>query len=243
MPSAKNDGGEIYKYLTNVQLFVVDPAGLDTTTTQPITNDMATTTLTSITGLSGGEFLGIFGTGGGELMELTSAATLTATWKWPLLVPQASGARVVEVLGSSLLHIAEGGVQIGASGTTSPINAATSRTAVANYPGTTELTFSIPTMGQNNQNLAAAFGAPLAEIGDGTSTDPWGFAIGGHNIGTLGLAFVRLSGTLFNGDIAILDLTNVTIEPNTSATFGDGSGSGWTVAGKHTGKAQRIYTP
>lgn len=244
MPSLKNDGGELFKYLTQVEKFTKDPAGLATVTTEAITKDIADTDAASITGLSGDEFVGIIGTGGAELAQVDSAATGNIVWEWPLQVPQLVGASITELLKRSMNHIAESGVQFGGTGSINPRRAATARSAIAFTPSPVEgFTFAIPTLGWNSNNLASGFGVPESEEGAGSAADPWAIAITPGNVMTEGILFFRLTGTLDNGNVLVVDLCDCTIEPQVAVTLGVENTEGPVTAGRCTSIVQHIYAP
>lgn len=244
MPSLKNDGGELWKYLDTVYKYTVFPAGLSTTATEAITEDMPNTDAASIGSLAGGEHIGIIGTGGAELAVAASAATGNIVWGWPLQVAQESGAAIVQMARRSMNHIAEGGVQVGGVGGINARRASTARVAIAFTPTAIEgFTYAIPTLGFNSPNLASAFGQPEAENGVGTAADPYAIAITRAKVMTEGRTFFRLMGTLDNGDIIALDLCDCRAEPNVAMTLGVENTEGPVSAGRCTTLLQRIWTP
>lgn len=236
-----NSGNELLKYLTTVYKYTAKSGGASTTTAEAITVDMADTDLTSGTGVANGDFLCIDGSGGVELMQVATVATANMTWTWPLQIAQNSGATVTEMDQYSINHIAEGGVTFGGSQSSTPINAATSRVAIAEFTQSAEFTFSIPVLGWNNQNFLAAFGAPETEQGAGTSGDPYAAAITSANVGTETLTCFRCIGTLENGDTFVFDILDATVVVNVSGTIGAANPEGFTIAGKCGGFASRIY--
>lgn len=239
-----NSGNELLKYLTTVYKYTQKSGGASTTTAEAVTVDMADTDVSAITGISGGDFMFVDGSGGVELMEVTSASSgppANVVWKWPLQIAQNSGASVVEAQQVNINHIAEGGITIGGSQSSTPINAATSRVAIAEFGQSAEFTFSIPVLGWNNLNFLAAFGAPETEQGAGSSSDPYAAALTAANVGTETLTCFRCVGTLENGDTFVFDILDATVVVNVSATIGAANPEGFTIAGKCGGFASRIY--
>lgn len=237
-----NSGGELLQYLTSVLKYTIKPAGASTLTSEAVTVDMADTDVVSITGVAAADVLTVSGSGGMELMEVTSAASANIVWKNPLQVAQNSGAAVVEMVAVNLNHIAEAGIKFGGSLTLTTIKAATSRVAIAFFPSAAEFTFEIPTLGWNNLSLLAAFGAPETENGVGSAADPYAAAIHSGNVATEATTCFRCLGALHDGRIVQLDICDATIEVNVNATMGAPNPEGFVLAGKATTFIQRIWT-
>jgi hypothetical protein len=241
MPRA-NSGNELFKYLNTVTKFTIESGGASTLSAEAVTVDQADTDVVSHTGFAAADFAFIDGSGGVELMEITSAAANNIVWKWPLQLAQNSGATVVEAIGVSLNHIAESGVTFGGTQSVTPIRAATSRVAIAYFASSAEFSFSIPCLGHNNLNLLASFGAPETEQGVGSSSDPYAAIVSAANVNTESTTCFRLTGALEDGKIVVTDILDATIEVNVNATVGAANPEGFTIAGKCTAIAQRIYS-
>lgn len=240
MPRA-NDGNELFKYLNTVYKFTPKSGGASTTVATTYASDAATIVLASGTGVAGGDFLYISGDGGKELVEVASLATATVTPVWPPYFGQTSGATVVEYERKSINHIAEGGVTFGGTQSSTKINAATSRVALATLTGAADFTFSIPMLALNGPNLQTAFGAPEVEIGAGTSGDAYRSGVNGTNVGTESDACYRLVGEDFGGNTIVLDILGAQAVINVSTTVGGTTPAGVTLSGSCNGYIISTY--
>lgn len=242
MPRA-NDGNEIFKYLNTVYKFTPKTSGgASTTVATTYARDAATIVLTSGTNVSANDYLFVSGDGGKELIEVASLATATVTPVWPPFFGQTAGATVVEYQRTSINHIAESGVTFGGSQSSTKINAATSRVAVATLTGAADFTFSIPLLALNGPNLQTAFGAPEVEIGAGTSGDAYRSGVNGTNVGTESDAVYRLVGQDFGSKTIILDLLGAQVVVSVSTTVGGTTPAGITISGSCNGYIISSYT-
>jgi hypothetical protein len=241
-----NSIDEVFQYLNTFYKFT-EATGThgSSTTNEAITVDMADVDLVASggTNFTNGDFLLISGSGGVEISKLATKTTDNLAFDRPVQIAQDAGAIVVEAVRTDLGHVGEEGVTFGGTQTITPINAATSRTPLGYIIATAELTFSVPLLGTNNLNLQTVFGVTEAENGVGTAADPYAVVIDGNTIGTQGLQGYRAVGQLYGGEIIEIDFLGVTTEINVSRNIGGTAVTGYTLNGKATGFAQRIWTP
>lgn len=237
-----NSGSELFKYLNSVKKYVVAGSGANTTTTEAITVGMLDTDVAAITGGAAGDYVLISGDGGVELTKISSAAGTNFVWDRPLAIAQSSGADVDEATEINLGHVEESGATFGGTYSLTPINAATSRVALASLAESAELTFEIPLLGYNNLNLQAAFGVTEAELGAGSSSDPYRVVIGRSTVGTQSsIQAFRLAGVRFDSKNVEIDILEATMEVNANITIGATTPPSLVLSGTCTAFIQRIW--
>lgn len=239
-----NNASELFKFLDSVDVFRIATGTFgDTVTTSALARAAATVPVSAITNFSSLDPLFIVGDGGTELNSINGTPSgLNIVPLHPITIAQSSGARVVEAVRSALGHVAEDGATFGGSMSSTPINAATSRVALAYFAGPAELTWSFTLLGHNNQNLLAAFGATETETGAGTSADPHTALIDGLSVGTQGTQCFRLKGRRNDGKSVWVDLNDAIVDVNASVNMGASTPSGMALAGKCTSIIQRIFS-
>lgn len=237
-----NNGLEVFKYLTSVTKYIVQPTTPgDQLTTDATTVGDTTVTVGATTNFTTGDPAFLSGSAGTELVTLGTVATSMPIGQSLLVHP--IGTRLVEALAIGMGHIGEAGVNFGGQLNLNPIKAATSRTPIAYFADPGEFNFDFDLLGWNNLNLQAAFGVTEGETGSGTSGSPYGVAINGANIGTQSsLQGFRFLGTNPNGQTIQLDLMGASIEVNVTSNLGGSGVASIKLAGKFTDLFQRIWS-
>jgi hypothetical protein len=206
-----NNGLEVLKGISKVELFSIAATPGDTVTTEALAKLAATVDVTSATGFTSGDPVFIIGDGGVELNAVGTPAT-EMPLKFKAAIAQSIGARFVEAVARNVGHVTGAGVQYSASLQLTPIDAATSVTPIAYQRGSGELSASLALRGMNNLNMQLAHGVDEGETGVGSEADPSQIVIGGIDLGTHGIQCMRVHGYRFDGKIVLWDYLNITVE-------------------------------
>lgn len=237
---------DFFKYLNSVTKYVIATGTIgDTTTSEAIVGITAGTEtsvdVVSATNFTAADPVMIIGSGGTELAIIGTPATTMPVTR-PLLVAQATGARMVEAVAIAVGHIGPEGVTIGGSSSLTSIFAATARAAVSYFAAPAEMTFTIPLRYKTNLDLQAAYGVPEGEIGDGlASATAYSAHIGVPNIATQTIHCYRLAGVTEGGDNVQVDILGVRLEINVSDNRGGADPGIVNIQGKMTGISQFIW--
>jgi hypothetical protein len=238
-------GAEIFKYLNNVYIYrpVVGTHG-STTLSGALTAGVSLIPMTAITNFTDQDPIVVKGINGWELFEISGTVNASMPVKRKVVIaqPATAGQVVEEFVRADLGQIAEGGVTFGGTLTLTAIMSATSRVAIAYFASPAELTWSIPVLGFNPENVQVAFGAPESVTGVGTDVDPIVGQVNRLNVGTLVHHIYRCVGVREDGLNVEVDFLDATVEVNTSVTIGSASPGGITIQGKCTGFMVRYYT-
>jgi hypothetical protein len=235
---------DLFKYLNSVKKYtIVTTTPGDTTTTAAILGDGTETTMTVVasTNFTAADPAMVIGSGGVELVTLGTPATTMPVTR-PLLVPQASGARLVEAVATDLGHIGPEGVTFGGTANLNAIFAATARAAVSYFPVPAELTFNIPLRYKSALDLQAAFGVPENEEGTGVAATPHAAHIGQSNINTQTTHCYRLEGVSEAGRTVQVDLLGARLAVNASDNRGGTDPGIINITGNMTGFSQFIWS-
>lgn len=221
-----NDGTELFRKLDTLQVFRIAASGGDSTLAAALTGQSgatagaSTANVTSMTGFASGDPVMIIGTGGTELNAITGVTPTTAV---PLLYKaafsQASGARFVEAVGSSLAHIGDEGIALSATAPLTPINSALTSLAIAYIYGYGELQATFQLLGFNIENLQTWLGITEGVAGAGSSADPWQGKLSGADIGQQTTQCFRATGTRHDGKTVMVDFLDGRVEPNGAVTM------------------------
>jgi hypothetical protein len=236
---------DLFRYLNSVKKYtIVTATPGDTTTTEAIVGyTVGTETSVDVvasTNFTAADPVMIIGTGGVELATIGTPATTMPVTR-PLLVPQASGARMVEAVATDLGHIGPEGVTFGGSSSLTSIFAATARAAVSYFPAPAEMTFTIPLRYKSGLDLQAAFGVPEQETGSGVVGTPWAVHAGQTNIATQTIHCYRLEGVSESGRTVQVDILGARLEVNVADNRGGTDPGVVNIQGKMTGVSQFIW--
>lgn len=241
-----NSGLELFQRLTSIEKFVLaSPAPIgDTTTSALVAAAALNLPLTAFTNFANGDPLFIIGSGGFELNAINGTPAAITPLAFPLALAQAAGARVAEARRIDLGHLDENGVTMNGSLTLTPVNAATSRVAIASIAGQGTLGGSFNLRGYNNLNLQTVFGATEGEAGTGTATDPHTAVIDQNTVGSQNSLLVfRARGLRNDGSVVQTDFVQCTPSVNAQVQMGGTNPAVLGVAFNCTGIIQRIWTP
>lgn len=238
----QNDGAELFKALDSLQVFRQVSGGGSTTLAAAATGGASVINITANTNFTANDPVMIIGSGGTELNAITNTTPTTAV---PLLYKlgsaQASGAQVIEAVGSSLAHISEDGIDWGGNMPINPVYSALSNAAINYYYGNVELEGALNLLGFNVANLHTWFGITEAETGTGTSADPYQGVVAGALMGTQGVQCLRATGRRFDKNI-IVDFQDAKIAPAGTAKMNRATPSGFPCTIKCTGYILRVWT-
>lgn len=239
---------DLFQYLDSVTKYVIASGTIgDTTTTEAIVGYTDGTEVavdvTAITNFTAADPAMIIGSGGYELVTLGTPATSMPVTR-PLLVPQDSGARMVEAVAIPLGHIGPEGASWSPSSSLTAILAATARSAVSYFPNPAEIAFSIPLRYKDNLSLQASTGVPETETGSGVAATPWAAHAGQTNIATQTPHCYRLRGRTEAGRICELDFLGARLAVNFTDNRGASGDPGvLSISGSITGVSQFIWMP
>lgn len=236
---------DLFQYLNSVTKYVIASGTIgDTTTSEAIVGYTAGTETTvdvvAATNFTAADPAMIIGTGGVELVTLGTPATTMPITR-PLLVPQATGARMVEAVAIALGHIGPEGVTFGGSSSLTSIFASTARAAVSYFPAPAEMTFTIPLRYKTGLDIQAAFGVPESETGSGVSATPWAVHAGQSNIATQTIHCYRLQGVSEGGRTVQVDILGARLEISSTDNRGGSDPGVLNIQGKMTGISQFIW--
>lgn len=169
MSSRQNDAGELFKKITGLTLYKIQPTTPgDTTTTAPVLGTGAETTVgvTATTNFTAGEFAFIIGDGGLELVTI-GTPNVSMPVVTPPKIAQSTGARFVEAVAVALGKISQGSVKWSANRALTAIFEEVGDTPVAYIPGSLECGLDFALYGYNGPNVQLLTGYAEAETGTG----------------------------------------------------------------------------
>lgn len=238
----QNNGLEILKGLSKIELFSLATGTIgDTTTSEAIALLAADVDVAAITNFTANDPVFIIGDGGLELNAIGTPATTPMPLKFKAALAQSSGARLVEAVARNIGHVTEAGVQYSANLVLTPINAATSVTALAYQRGQGELRANWALRGFNNLNWQTIHGQEEGESGAGTAADPHQVIVSGQTLGTHGLLCARIHTYRFDGKIVTQDYLNCTIEVQATVNLGGTTPAELPMAVRFDAMVQRIW--
>ncbi len=235
-----NNGLEVLKGISKVEMFSIVAAGGDTVTTAALAKLAATIGVSAIDDFTIADPVFIIGDGGVELNAI-GAPNVTMPLKYKAALAQSEGARIVEAVARNLGHVTGAGVQYSASLQLTPIDAATSVTPIAYQRGAGELSASLALRGMNNLNMQTAHGVDEGESGVGSEADPSQIVIGGLDLGSHGIQCMRVHGYRFDGKIVMWDYLNIVIEVQAQINKGGTTPAEVPIRVKMDTMVQRIW--
>jgi hypothetical protein len=167
----QNDSGELFKKITALTLFKLQPTTPgDTTTTAPVLGTGAETTVavTAITNFTSGEPVFIIGDGGTELVTI-GTPNVTMPVVTPPKIAQSTGARFVEAIAVSLGKIQQGSVKWTANRALTAVFEEVGDAPVVYIPGSIEFALAFSLYGYNGPNVQLLTGYLENETGSGAA--------------------------------------------------------------------------
>jgi hypothetical protein len=242
----QNDGTELYRRVTRVELIRPVTPAVNTTTTAAIGEGATLWALTSATGLTTAAQNLIFaGDGGVECNETVSAASNDLTVKYKSEWAHSSGAVVHKAEKIFLGEIDESGITMTPSQDKTDIFGLYSDTALTSIPGQMTFDLSVPLLGHNIENFLLWLGQKEQVRGVGTSSDPYQSGAGGRTGDrTLsGVYAFRVTGTRHDAKMFSYDLNGATVTATGSKSMTRNASSSYTISAGPTQIVKRVWTP
>jgi hypothetical protein len=219
----QNNAQEILEKIEKVFKYTVPASGGQSTTlsAEALAGDSAIA-LTSETGFADGEHVFIYGseTELVTLLDVDAVPNTTLTRK--LAFAHASGSVVSEVVQADLGYIEEGGINVSANFSQSPIGAANARSAIAYIAAEGgEMSMNFGLREANLRNILSSFMIDESALsGAGTATDPYTAIVGRDTIGSQLNHAYRGVCRLINGKTWTVDFLNCAPEVAFSGAIG-----------------------
>lgn len=241
----QNNAQEILEKIEKVFKYTVPAAGGQSTTlSADVAAGASAIALTSETGFADSEYAFIYGSET-ELVQLLDVdaepnTTLTRT----LAFAHISGSVVSEVVEADLGFIEEGGINVSANFSQSPIGAANARSAIAYIAAEGgEMSMNFGLREANLRNVLAAFMIDESSLsGNGTATNPFTAIVGRDTIGSQLNHAYRGVCRLINGKTWTIDFLNCAPEVAFSGAIGaKGQPPVWNVQVRPTSMVMRSW--
>lgn len=209
-----NSNQELFRRLESLKVYRI-PTGTigDTTLAAAITASQATATIGATTNFTTSDHAFIIGTGGVELVRLSTALSTAQVLTRPVVIGQESGGRFVEAVEANLGYLDESGVNISPTQSLTPIPSAISALPINYISGVGEIAMTANLLNFSLPNLLTIMGIPESqEIGAGTAASPYQAGVLGEQMGTQGVQVLRATGSRFDGATVEVDFLDARIE-------------------------------
>lgn len=240
-----NSGLEVLERLTSMRKFYLPDPVVKTTSTGAIAKAASALTLASAVGFADEDDILVASEAGAELLHVSALAGAAVTSATPAAIahPSTSPIQIYKALSADLGHLDENGVQMTGAMQLQPVNASTSKVAIAYIAQAGTLGGNFSLRGYNNPNLATVFGMPEpSEAGQtGTEANPYALAITERGIGTASLLCFRGRGVLIDGSIVEVDFVNCRPSVNANVQLGGNNPATLGVAFNCTAIVSKIW--
>lgn len=220
----QNDGTELIRKLTAIDLYRIASGTIgDTTTSGSLAKSATTVPVTAITNFTVADPAFIIGDGGFELITAigTPNTTMPIT-NQKIEFAQSAGARFVEAVKVPLGKIESGGFSFNMNRSLTPIESAQDDSPIAYEEGVLELSGQMGLLGFNPENMQLVAGVVESIIGVGTSADPYQGSLGAVNQSSLSNFAFRVSFLRNDGKTGHIDCLNARINASGGVQIGKG---------------------
>ncbi len=240
----QNDSTELYRRLTAIDFYTIQPTSpADTTTTGTTAAGVAVVPVTSAAGFTTGDPAFLIGDGGFELITaIGTPATSMPITNQKIAYGQSAGARFVEAVKVPLGKPAEQGFTFRPNRDADDIFSAVDDQAINFIDGPLTLAGEIALLGFNTPNWQLLLGQVAAETGAGTPADPYQAFIGGlANVPLTNICF-RVSFLRMDAKVGHFDLLNCRIVVSGDVPMGRNTKPSYNVGVKFSQMIKRIST-
>lgn len=240
----QNDGTELIRKLTAIDLYRIQTGTIgDTTTSGAVAKGAATVGVTAITNFTVTDPAFIIGDGGFELITAigTPATTMPIT-NQKIEFAQSAGARFVEAVKVPLGKIESGGFSFNMNRSLTPIESAQDDSPIAYEEGVLELSGGFGLLGFNPENMQLVAGVVETITGAGTSADPYQGSLGSNVQVSLSNFAFRVAFLRNDGKTGHIDCLNARINASGGVSIGKGGNKSFQCGVTFTQAIMRYHT-
>lgn len=240
----QNDGTELVRKLTGIDLYRIASGTIgDTTTSGAVAKGAATVGVAGITNFTVGDPALLIGDGGMELITAIGTPNVTMPiTNQKIEFAQSAGARFVEAVKVPLGKIESGGFNFSLSRSLTAIESAQDDPPIAYEDGTLELSGGFGLLGFNPENLQLVAGVVESISGAGTSADPYQGALGTVGQSLLSNIVFRVSFLRQDGKTGHIDCLNARINASGGVQIGKGGNKSYQCGITFTQAIKRYNT-
>lgn len=239
----QNDGGEIVRKLTFIDLYRVASGTIgDTVSTAPVVKGATSIPISAITNFTVADPALFIGDGGMEIITAIGTPNATQTITNQVIeFAQSTGARFVEAVRVALGKIEAGGFQYSMSRSQTAIESAQDDSPIAFEDGTLELSGGFGLLGFNPENFQLIAGLAESISGTGATATPWQAAIGAVNQTLLSNIAFRVGFLRQDGKTGHYDLLGARVSASGGVQVGKGGNKAYQCNINFTQSIKRVY--